>query len=418
MTRFGRKFNWIATLVVVLTLAVPWAVFADTITNTIDATPDSAAELVTINAGGSASVSYSMLVTNGTPSGDTNGCNGTGSAPAIVTLSVPAEVTASSTVLSFEGCPDTQSVNFSSTTPGTYTISVFSVTGGKADQTNRWETAPATFTLKVNAVSTPTTTTVSCPASVTYNGSAQTPCTATVTGTGGFSQSLTVNYSNNTNVGTATASASFAGDATHDPSSDSETFEIAKATSSVVVTCAAGPFYYTGAAITPCGATYSTSDGLSGTLPVSYANNVNVGTATASASYAGDANHEASSDSESFSILAWKLTGFYRPVDMSATWNTVKGGSTVPLKFNVYAGETELTDTAVVKSFAATPVACQGGSEDPVDFITTGGTSLRYDFTDGQFIQNWQTPKKAGSCYKVTMTTQDLSTIVAYFKLK
>ena len=50
--------------------------------------------------------------------------------------------------------------------------------------------------------------------------------------------------------------------------------------------------------------------------------------------------------------------------------------------------------------------------------VTTGGTSLRYDGTAGQFIQNWQTPKTAGSCYIVTMTTDDGSSISANFKLK
>ena len=49
---------------------------------------------------------------------------------------------------------------------------------------------------------------MTCPVSVTYNGSAQTPCSANVTGAGGLSQSLTVTYSANTNAGTATASAS------------------------------------------------------------------------------------------------------------------------------------------------------------------------------------------------------------------
>ena len=36
------------------------------------------------------------------------------------------------------------------------------------------------------------TVTVSCPATVTYNGAAQTPCTANVTGAGGLNQTLTV----------------------------------------------------------------------------------------------------------------------------------------------------------------------------------------------------------------------------------
>ena len=42
--------------------------------------------------------------------------------------------------------------------------------------------------------------------------------------------------------------------------------------------------------------------GLSQALAVSYSNNVNAGTATASASYAGGANHLGSSDTEVFVI--------------------------------------------------------------------------------------------------------------------
>src|SRR5204863_7040476 len=65
------------------------------------------------------------------------------------------------------------------------------------------------------------TTVVTCPTtSLTYTGSALTPCTALVTGAGGLSQSLSVSYSNNTNAGTAAASASFAGDANHLASKD------------------------------------------------------------------------------------------------------------------------------------------------------------------------------------------------------
>src|SRR5262249_679456 len=69
-----------------------------------------------------------------------------------------------------------------------------------------------------------TTTAITCPASVVYNGTAQEPCTAKVTGPGGLDQSVPVTYSNNANVGTATAHASYAGDSNYDPSSDSKTF--------------------------------------------------------------------------------------------------------------------------------------------------------------------------------------------------
>ena len=121
----------------------------------------------------------------------------------------------------------------------------------------------------------------------------------------------------------------------------------------------------------------------------------------------------------SYTVLGWTAKGFYAPVDMGGVLNTVKAGSTVPLKFELFAGPTELTATSAVSSFAAVKVGCVTGAEDPVETLsTTGGTSLRYDTTGGQYIQNWQTPKSAGSCYRVTMTAQDGSTLMAGFKLK
>ena len=51
-------------------------------------------------------------------------------------------------------------------------------------------------------------------------------------------------------------------------------------------------------------------------------------------------------------------------------------------------------------------------------FTTNGGTVLRYDSADGQFIQNWDTPKGPGKCYRVTMTAIDGSSISAFFKAK
>ena len=155
------------------------------------------------------------------------------------------------------------------------------------DANHEGSSSSATFDIgKASSV-----TTVTCPASVTYDGSAQTPCSAAVTGAGGLSESLTVSYADNTNAGTATASASYAGDANHDPSSDSKTFTIDKASSSTTVTCDARPFTYNGSAQTPCLAAVTGAGGLSETLTPSYSDNMSVGTATASASDAGDDNH-------------------------------------------------------------------------------------------------------------------------------
>ena len=119
------------------------------------------------------------------------------------------------------------------------------------------------------------------------------------------------------------------------------------------------------------------------------------------------------------------MTGFYQPVDMSPVvgpviLNTVKGGSTVPLKFEIFVGTTERTSVADIQSFLFQEFACSAVSsfDAPIEVTTTGGTSLRYDPTAGQFIQNWQTPKTVGKCYQVRMTARDGSHLDAYFKTK
>lgn len=119
----------------------------------------------------------------------------------------------------------------------------------------------------------------------------------------------------------------------------------------------------------------------------------------------------------------YTLAGFAHPVDMGSVINTVKSGSTVPLKFEVWDGVTELTDTAVVRSFTWATVSCSdvgtSATEDAIEQVTSGKTVLRYDSASGQFVQNWQTPKnRAGSCYRITMTTVDGSSLVAYFRLR
>ncbi len=124
-------------------------------------------------------------------------------------------------------------------------------------------------------------------------------------------------------------------------------------------------------------------------------------------------------ETRTYTVLAWSLYGFYQPVDMNGVYNVVKNGSTVPLKFEIFAGPTELTDVASVKSLSYAETTCAATAiTDDIETTATGGTSLRYDLTAGQFIFNWKTPSTAGKCYRVTMTTQDGSSLVAFFKLK
>ena len=148
----------------------------------------------------------------------------------------------------------------------------------------------------------PSTTTVTCPTSVTYTGSAQTPCSTSVTGVGGLSLTLSPTYINNTNVGTASASYIYLGDANHAGSSDTETFDITKAASATVVTCSPISVVYNGTAQTPCSTSVTGAGGLSLTPDPVYTNNTNAGIAGAAYTYTGDTNHTGSSDTETFEI--------------------------------------------------------------------------------------------------------------------
>src|SRR5262249_51638915 len=77
---------------------------------------------------------------------------------------------------------------------------------------------------------------------------------------------------------------------------------IAQALSSALVTCPTTASTYTGLAQTSCSATVTGAGGLDQAVGVSYTNNVNAGTATATASFGGDANHSSSTSSATFVI--------------------------------------------------------------------------------------------------------------------
>lgn len=180
---------------------------------------------------------------------------------------------------------------------------------------------------------------------------------------------------------------------------------------------AAGGSYIFGSV--PAAPTCSADDAISGLAScVVSGYGTTVGTHTMTATATDNAGRTATAQ-RTYTVLAWTLNGFFSPVDMAGVVNTVKGGSTVPLKFEIFAGATELTTTSSVESFKVVKTVCDAGaSMDDIELTTTGGTSLRYDTTGSQFIQNWQTPKAAGTCYRVTMTAQDGSAIIALFKLK
>jgi hypothetical protein len=161
------------------------------------------------------------------------------------------------------------------------------------------------------------------------------------------------------------------------------------------------------------------------------------------------ANYAITYAGASLTITAWNAAGkgFYAPVGADAAhsiftaapgsapttkpasmvWNTIKGGQTVPLKFNVFAGAVEKTTSEAFpssdlnKAFQMQKLAnCTDSvATDPIDYTATSGqTVLRYDTSGMQWIQNWATPRvSATTCYRTFVTFADGSTIEAFFQL-
>jgi hypothetical protein len=273
-------------------------------------------------------------------------------------------------------------VNAVDNTPPVITPSVFRVLGS-----NDWYTSDVNVSWTVTDAESAITSQPGCDPQTVTADTAGTPFTCTATSAGGSaSQSVTVKRD---------------------------------ATAPVVDLTAPSGTYVYGDPIPAASCTASdATSGVAGSCAVSGFSTA-VGTHTVTGSATDNAGNTGTATS-TYTVAPWSLSGFYAPVDMGGVVNVVRGGSTVPLKFEVFKGAAELTDPATtVQGFAATTVACDTGlPSDDIEFTTTGGTSLRYDATAGQFIQNWQTPKKPGTCYSVKMTTTDGSALTALFKLK
>ncbi len=271
------------------------------------------------DANGNASVCWTL---GGTPGANTVIATPTagGDTPPGVTFS-PAAITFSATAnpitptagatggqFVYDGLPHsgsgtcsnglTPALSFSGdgTTPtnvGSYTVTV---TCGAGNPLYVTVTQPAT----IGITPAVTTAAISCPTAVEFTGAALTPCTASVSGPGNLQQAVIPTYTANVAVGTVTATAAFQGGGNYQPSSATATFQITPAHTMTAVSCPVSvPF--TGAAQTPCSAT-TTGPQLNTATALTYSANVNAGTATASATYAGGGNYQASGGSATFAI--------------------------------------------------------------------------------------------------------------------
>jgi hypothetical protein len=419
------------------------AAFADNVVNDVDS---SAGNTVTITAGEATTVSYWIVATNA--AGDVRGCNPTSSNPTTVTINAPDGVTASSSSLSFTNCgkENSKSVEFTSDVSDSYTITV-DASGGQAGST--YNETPATFTLAVEEDTSSggggtggggggTTTDTTAPeitadvqgtlgndpwytsdVSVHWNirdGE------STVTSTSGCDD-VTISQDTDSNGRTITCEATSTG------GTASESVTIKRDATAPTVSLVGGPAdgssYFYG--FLPDKPTCTAEDptpgsGLAGDCTVGdYDKNAAAGSHTVTATAKDNAGNTAE-DANAYTVKKWDLRGFTQPVDMGSTVNTLKGGSTVPVKFEIFA-DTEFTSTSfngqAVGTFSAKKVSCStGAGTDDIEVTATGGTSFRYDSTAGQFIYNWQTPKGAGICYDTTFTDQSGSALTAHFKTK
>jgi len=155
-------------------------------------------------------------------------------------------------------------------------------------------------------------------------------------------------------------------------------------------------------------------DAVDGSVPcevTGYSTAVGPHTLTAKAS---DAAGNTATETRSYTVTGYSLFGFYAPVQMGGVLNPIKAGSTAPLKYEVFLGSTELMSTSVVASTTSTPISCT--TLEPTGAPSTSGfRGVRY--LNGLFTDSWKSPKQKGSCYRVTMTTVDGSSLVANFRL-
>jgi len=301
------------------------------------------------------------------------------------------------------------------------------------DPTGNYNSASGSVSDAIAAA--PSTTTVSCGASVTYNGAAQMPCSATATGAGGLSQTLTVSYVNNINAGTATASATFAGDANHTGSGSSANFTINKANQVITWNAPATMTYGAPLSGTQLDATVAGVSGgtAPGALTYSPASGtiLSAGSNTLTVTAAATSNYNSATKSVSISVqyLSGGMCGgdvghaILQPInaDGSGVW---KQGSTVPAKFRVCdVNGVSIGTAGVVKNFVLYQI--NSGTITAVDETAVNSTNdlaWHFDPTAQQWIFNLSTktaPQNvANQTYYYRIDLNDGSSIYFNFGLR
>jgi hypothetical protein len=102
------------------------------------------------------------------------------------------------------------------------------------------------------------------------------------------------------------------------------------------------------------------------------------------------------------------FTGFFPPVDNLPTYNKVKAGSAIPVKFSL-GGDMGMNILASGYPQSVS-VPCAGGALQAAveETVTAGSSSLSYDAASDQYVYVWKTEKNwAGTCRQLIVGLND-----------
>jgi plastocyanin len=129
-----------------------------------------------------------------------------------------------------------------------------------------------------------------------------------------------------------------------------------------------------------------------------------------------DSNGNTASATVTVRVLQYLFSGFLSPIRPLPTLNDGKVKSTIPVKWQLrdQAGNL-ISDLGVVAAIRIASIPCPQMNA-VCDATPTGGTMLRYDTKNDQYVYNWLTPSQPGT-YVFSVHFTDGTTYAAYFKL-
>ena len=115
--------------------------------------------------------------------------------------------------------------------------------------------------------------------------------------------------------------------------------------------------------------------------------------------------------------------GFDRPLENWPFSNSVKAGSTVPIKWQLKDGNGAfISDLSTMKTVQFSPVACDSLDMDynnPIAAIASGASGLQYDNVTHEFTFAWKTAKSSSyTCVLLVLSLSDGQKHFARFALK